>query len=120
MLNPVRVGHDTYIRYGKNMNMTPDVPYDIREAMIVRGWFRDLKLLRTALTEHIKTPIIDHALVVAAQGNPVNIVTTYHYTTDTAALVQDPLRLFRATGIMALPTRALLRLLATAEDVTHS
>ena len=32
----------------------------------------------------------------------------------------DPVRLLRATGTFALPTHSTVRLLATAEDVTHS
>jgi heme/copper-type cytochrome/quinol oxidase subunit 2 len=38
----------------------------------------------------------------------------------TTEAVLDPLRLLRATGTFVLPTHNMVRLLATAEDVTHS
>ena len=34
--------------------------------------------------------------------------------------IQDPLRLFRSTGALVLPTRFQIRLLSCSEDVTHS
>jgi cytochrome c oxidase subunit 2 len=38
----------------------------------------------------------------------------------TTEAVMDPLRLLRATGTFVLPTHSTIRVLATAEDVTHS
>jgi heme/copper-type cytochrome/quinol oxidase subunit 2 len=34
--------------------------------------------------------------------------------------VEDPLRLLRVTGSLVLPSHAVVRIMATAEDVTHS
>jgi heme/copper-type cytochrome/quinol oxidase subunit 2 len=45
---------------------------------------------------------------------------TRYLLDGTAEIVMDPLRLLRATGTFVLPTHNTIRLLATAEDVTHS
>ena len=119
-LLPIKVGYDAKIRAGKAMNTNTHGPYDVREARICRGWFKGTGNLQTVDDELIKSPIYRHGLTVVAQGGSPTELTSRRFITDVAGLAADPLRLFRTTGVIALPTRTLIRILSTAEDVTHS
>ena len=120
MLSPIRVGYGSVIRYGKSLNPTENIQYDLAEAEMCRRWLYYTNDLSNVDQEHYNTPIYKHGLVITAQGSNNNLPTTRRYADGHYEYVTDPLRLFRATGIMALPTRSLVRLLAAAEDVTHS
>jgi hypothetical protein len=116
----VRVGYGATIRYGKSASDADLTQYDIEEAKIARRWLKKVGKLQTVLDEDLETPMYKHGLIVTSQGENPSAVVSRRLPDGSAILIQDPLRLFRTTGIIALPTRMLIRLLATAEDVTHS
>ena len=120
MLSPVRVGFGATLRYGKNLNPRNAIQYDIEEAKLSRLWLKKIGSLYTVDNELIRTPIYKHGLIITAQGSSATVITTRRLEDGADIFVPDPLRLFRTTGIIALPTRTLVRVLATAEDVTHS
>ena len=76
--------------------------------------------LYTVDNELIKAPVYKHGLVITAQGSSPTLITTRRHIDGSDTYTPDPLRLFRTTGIVTLPSRTLVRVLATAEDVTHS
>jgi hypothetical protein len=94
--------------------------YDVAEAQLCRKWLYATGDLYTVDQETIKAPVYKHGFVITAQGTGTTQIITRKFADGHYEYVTDPLRLFRATGIAALPTRTLIRLLATAEDVTHS
>jgi len=120
LLAPVKVGYGATVRYGKSVNPADPTPYDIEEARTGRRWMKKTGSLYTVDNELIKAPVYKHGLVITAQGGSPTLITTRRHVTGFDSYIPDPLRLFRTTGIVALPTRTLVRVLATAEDVTHS
>ena len=68
----------------------------------------------------IAVPTFKQVLGVTAQGGPVTDSIVRTYVDGSSEYVIDPLRLLRATSALIVPTRNVIRLLATAEDVTHS
>lgn len=120
MLAPIRVGHGSTMRYGKGAHNIDSTSYDIEEARTARRWLKQTGTLYTVKDELIKAPVYKYGLVITAQGNSATQLTTRQLLDGSTVYVADPLRLFRTSGAVALPTRTLVRVLATAEDVTHS
>lgn len=119
MLTPVKVGYDSVIRYGKATHAAT-IAQDVAEAKYCRAWLHYFGVISTAQDERIQTQIFRPGLTIVAQGSSPTQISTRKYTDGTLEYVYDPLRLLRATGMVVLPTRSVVRLLATAEDVTHS
>lgn len=120
LLAPVKVGYDSTIRYGKTYETANTHYYDIPEAKFCRAWLHYFGVITTADDERIKTEVFRPGLTLVAQGSSSTQIATRRYIDGTTEYLYDPLRLLRATGMMVLPTRSVVRLLATAEDVTHS
>ena len=120
LLRPIKVGHGATLRYGKgDMDIDP-IQYDIEEARLSRRWLKRTSAIQTADGELIKSPLYQHGVAVAGQGLDTTTLMCKRTLDGYQMLVPDPLRLLRSTAPMVLPTRTLVRLLATAEDVTHS
>ncbi len=120
MLTPVKVGYDSVMRYGKTADPTVNDYQDVPEAKYCRAWLHYFGVILTAADERIKTEVFRPGLAIVAQGSSATQITTRRYLNWSMEYVYDPLRLLRATGILVLPSRTLVRVLATAEDVTHS
>lgn len=120
MLRPVKVGYGATLRYGKGTSVTDPIQYDVEEARLIRRWLKRNSALPDVTVEASKTSLFQHGLAIAGQGVDVSAFMFKRLPDGYQVLVPDPLRLLRTTGPLVLPTRTLVRLLATAEDVTHS
>ena len=120
MFTPVRIGYDSVVRC--NPTDTADVIYNqcIEETKYCRAWLNRFGTILTVADERFPTPVFRPGLIIVAQGSTPVPITTRIYPDNSTEFVYEPLRLLRATGIVVLPSRTLVRLLATAEDVTHS
>lgn len=72
------------------------------------------------MKEWITVPTYQHGLWVNAQGLELEPQVVKTYIDGSMAIVSDKLRLYRTTNAAVIPTRSVIRILATAEDVTHS
>jgi heme/copper-type cytochrome/quinol oxidase subunit 2 len=115
MLAPVRVGQDAVVRPGRT-EAAGDAA--LSEAHFCRGRLAELGLLEPR--GDIKVGLFQPGLVVGAQGEVHMEAVRRMYREGLEELTGDPMRLLRASGALVLPTHASVRLLATAEDVTHS
>lgn len=72
------------------------------------------------MKDWITVPTYQPGLWVSTQGVNVSPQVVKTYTDRSMEVVADVLRLYRATGAVVIPTRSVVRILATSEDVTHS
>ena len=72
------------------------------------------------MKEGITVPTYQHGLWVNAQGLELEPQVVKTYIDGSMAIVSDKLRLYGTTNAAVIPTRSVIRILATAEDVTHS
>lgn len=72
------------------------------------------------MKETITVPAYQSGLWFSTQGAEPTPQVIKTYTDGTLQVIADPLRLFRVTNAVVVPTRTVVRILATAEDVTHS
>ena len=92
----------------------------LAEAHFCRAWLASAGLLEVGGAGGIRLGLFQHGLGVTAQGEQNTLSVRRPCLDGSYELVMDPVRLLRATGTFALPTHSTVRLLATAEDVTHS
>lgn len=119
LLAPVRVGLDAVLRPGRTTAATLRDSC-LAEARFCRAWLAAAGVLEVGGTGGIRLGLFQHGLGVTAQGEQ-NTQPGRRFCLDgSSELALDPVRLLRATGTFVLPTHGTVRLLATAEDVTHS
>jgi hypothetical protein len=68
----------------------------------------------------MKVPIYRSRNIVSSQGLLPNSFVARVYIDKTMEFINNPLRLLSTNNAAVIPSRAVIRLLATAEDVTHS
>ena len=90
------------------------------EAHFCRSWLKSAGNYPDYMENWIKVPLYQPGLWITTQGSQTSEQIIRTYTDGSTEVVADPLRLLRATGAMVIPTRSVIRVLATAEDVTHS
>jgi heme/copper-type cytochrome/quinol oxidase subunit 2 len=119
LLNPIRVGLGSVIRPGRSVG---EINHDVfvAEAKFCRAWLKSSGAIADMGDDNIKVPLFQFGVWVTAQGAQSSSVCTRYFLDMTTEAVMDPLRLLRATGTFVLPTHSTIRVLATAEDVTHS
>lgn len=109
---PLKVGFDTCIR--------PSSISDISEAQFMRQWATTSGTLTSLDEFEMKVPLYKSHNVISAQGVNTSPTIIQIYTDKTAEFAENPLRLLSTNNAAVLPSRTLVRLLATAEDVIHS
>jgi heme/copper-type cytochrome/quinol oxidase subunit 2 len=119
LLTPVRVGLDSVLRPGRGQGGSLRDAC-LAEAHFCRAWLATAGLLEVGGAGGIRLGLFQHGLGVTAQGGQNTLSVRRACLDGSYELVMDPVRLLRATGTFALPTHSTVRLLATAEDVTHS
>jgi heme/copper-type cytochrome/quinol oxidase subunit 2 len=120
---PIYVGNDSLIRPGRNYSDDVYASYHnsfIAEARFMRKWVGESDSTLEFGLDNIKVPLFRHGLWISAQGEQVSATYTSYFFNSNKEYSYDPLRLLRATDAFVLPTHQTIRLLATAEDVTHS
>lgn len=119
LLNPIKVGYGSVIRPGKSViSHTNDTI--LSEVYYCRSWLKDIGSYPDYMKEWITVPTYQHGLWVNAQGLELEPQVVKTYIDGSMAIVSDKLRLYRTTNAAVIPTRSVIRILATAEDVTHS
>ncbi len=120
LLNPIKVGYDSVIRPGFSNKSHDITDITLREANWCRSWLQLAGKHTMYDQEWVRVPNYKAALTVKAQGTSSTEFTIRTYVDGTSEFIHDPLRLLRATSAMVIPSRSVIRLLATADDVTHS
>lgn len=120
LIAPIKVGYNSLIRPGFGKDIEGTKPQLLKEVHFCRSWLR-----RSGSNPHyranlISVPTYRQILGVVAQGSPANETGIKTYVDHTTEFTIDPLRLLRATNALVVPTRHVIRLLATSEDITHS
>lgn len=119
LLNPIKVGLGTVIRPGKAIDPTSGESI-LAEVYFCRSWLKNLGTYPDYMKEWIKVPVYQPGLWLSAQGSTVEPQVVKTHIDGALSIVTDRLRLYRTTNAAVIPTRSVVRLLATAEDVTHS
>lgn len=118
LLCPVKVGLDSVIRPGRSGVTGCGSLLD--EVYYCRSWLKAMGSYPDYMKETITVPTYQSGLWFTTQGAELAPQAIKTYLDGTMQVVADPLRLLRATNAVVVPTRAVVRILATAEDVTHS
>lgn len=90
------------------------------EMYFSRYWLKYCGALESSLRKPVKHILFHSGYWLSAQGIDPNVAMWRKGGDGSSEIVRDPLRLLRSTGALVLPTRSNIRLLSTAEDVTHS
>jgi heme/copper-type cytochrome/quinol oxidase subunit 2 len=120
LIAPIKVGYNSLIRPGFGKNIEGTKPQLLKEVHFCRSWLRRSGSYPSYRENLIAVPTYRQVLGVVAQGSAANNMAIKTYFDETAEFTLDPLRLLRATNALVVPTRHVIRLLATSEDVTHS
>ena len=120
LLAPIKVGYDSVIRNGLTDGDADLAEIALDEAHWCRSWLQRAGQNPNYSNNWIFVPNYRPVLGITAQGTQATEFVTRTYIDGTKEFVHDPLRLLRATNTMVIPARLVVRLLATAEDVTHS
>lgn len=119
LLAPIRVGFGLVLRPGytlaENINAV-----EVDEIEMCRAWLKSHDALVPFTAGPIKLPMFQFGVWTTVQGTSSSAFMQKYNLGGTLSLVGDPLRLLRATEVIAVPTRSNIRILATAQDVTHS
>ena len=119
LTNPVIIGRGSIVRPGKTHNVNLGISY-LRERAYIRSRLINSGKISYRDGSRIGVQVYQPSLWVVAQGMNSQATVIKYYLGGLAERVVDPLRLLRASGCFVLPTRMLIRLLASAEDVIHS
>lgn len=117
LFNPIYIGYDTIIRYNKSSH---EVNFLLNEVYFIRSFLKKVDTVPNYMTGWIRVPTFQPGLWLTVQGMPVASQVAHISLGGTMEVIHDSLRLLRTTNAITLPTRSLIRILATAEDVTHS
>ena len=119
LATPIKVGFNTpFAANVTEQNQSSNTP--LTEAQFMRQWTTTLGTLSYADEFGMKVPIYRARNVISSQGLLPNSLVAQLYLDKSIEFVNNPLRLLSANNAAVLPTRAVVRLLATAEDVIHS
>lgn len=118
LTTPLKVGYDTIFKAGKINNSTLYTP--LEEAKFVRQWATDAGNLDMKDEFGMKVPIYKAYNVLSSQGSAPNSYVLKVYSNLSVEIISNPMRLLTVNNAAVVPTRSTIRLLATAEDVTHS
>lgn len=119
LLNPIKVGFNLVIRPGYTLqeNVSEN---NIEEIEMCRSWLNMQESLAPFTADAVKLPMFQFGVWTTVQGSLAGSAVTKYTAGGALNLINDPLRLLRATEVIAVPTRSNIRILATAQDVTHS
>lgn len=119
LLNPIKVGLDSVIRPGKSDEIEGETSI-LAETYFCRSWIKNVGNYPNYMQEWINVPVYQPGLWFTAQGENASVQIIKTYTDRSMEVVTDMLRLYRTTNAVVIPTRSVIRILSTAEDVTHS
>ncbi len=120
VLAPIKVGFNSVIRPGLSETTSVVPESHISEIRWCRSWVYESTKRLPYTNEWIKVPTYQTIFSLTSQGAQSTEFIWRVYPDGFAEFTYDPARLLRATNAAVVPARSVVRLLATAEDVTHS
>ena len=98
---------------------------NITEHYFTRRYVKFLGGIENELTSRIGSKRWQHGFNLISQGSDADIeeidkIKMVEYEEFSLKKIKDNFRLFKTTGFLVLPTKSLLRLMSTSDDITHS
>lgn len=115
---PIKVGYNTTLQ--SNQPEDFDTNLALTEAQFIRQWATTAGQLDMNDEFGMKVPLYKAFNTLSSQATNIDSYVIKINQDSTIKIIANPLRLLNVNNAPIVPTRATIRLLATAEDVIHS
>lgn len=102
---------------GDGLNLSSNVN---KEIFFCRLWLKEAGIIDNEVKKPMKNKLWHGGYWITSQGIDANepVFEDLHWNLKRS--IVDPLRLYRSSGALVLPTRSTIRLMSCSEDITHS